>query len=209
VTVEANGGVGRATAITGSNVEGITYLAWRWLPQDRGAESNGGNSDRRRHDHMFLGTVLWYRQLRHVTDLPAPKRYSVYVRHQTVYSRRYIAPGDERSYRTHKIDLVINWDTKIRVDTSNTPSKKYGYLTYHIILIALQIRLSSNRHACMRLLLLRDGFPPDSILRSDDRWRLRDVLSEDLGPEEPREPDEELVADELLGRDLEDLCEIC
>jgi hypothetical protein len=42
VTVEANGGVGRATAITGSNVEGITYLAWRWLPQDRGAESNGG-----------------------------------------------------------------------------------------------------------------------------------------------------------------------
>ena len=49
----------------------------------------------------------------------------------------------------------------------------------------------------------------DTVLGGDDGRRLRDVLAEDLGPEEPREPDEEFVADELLCRDLEDLCGFC
>ena len=46
----------------------------------------------------------------------------------------------------------------------------------------------------------------DAVLGSDDGRRLLDVLAEDLGLDEPGQPDCELVADELLGRDLEDLC---
>jgi hypothetical protein len=79
----------------------------------------------------------------------------------------------------------------------------------HIVLVALQTRLSTSSQHDSILLRLHDRLPPDSILRRDDRRRLRDVLSEDLGPEEPGEPDEEFVADELLGRDLEDLCGVC
>jgi len=67
------------------------------------------------------------------------------------------------------------------------------------------IRLSVSSQHDSILLRLHDRLPPDSILRRDDGRRLRDVLSQDLGPEEPGEPDEEFVADELLGRDLEDL----
>ena len=47
----------------------------------------------------------------------------------------------------------------------------------------------------------------DGVLRGDDRGRLGELLAEDLGFDEPGEPDGELVADELLGGDLEDLCE--
>jgi hypothetical protein len=46
----------------------------------------------------------------------------------------------------------------------------------------------------------------DRVLRRNDRRRLWDVLAEDLGPDEPGQPDCELVADEFLGRHLEDLC---
>ena len=46
----------------------------------------------------------------------------------------------------------------------------------------------------------------DAVLGGDDGGRLRDVLAQDLGFDEPGQPDGELVADELLGGDLEDLC---
>jgi hypothetical protein len=46
----------------------------------------------------------------------------------------------------------------------------------------------------------------DAVLGGDDGGRLLDLLAEDLGLDEPGQPDCELVADELLGRDLEDLC---
>ena len=46
----------------------------------------------------------------------------------------------------------------------------------------------------------------DAVLGGDDGRRLLDVLAEDLGFDEPGQPDCELVADEFLGRDLEDLC---
>lgn len=49
----------------------------------------------------------------------------------------------------------------------------------------------------------------DAFLGADDGRRLRDVLAEDLGFDEPGQPDGELVADKLLGGDLEDLCEGC
>jgi hypothetical protein len=42
---------------------------------------------------------------------------------------------------------------------------------------------------------------------ADDGRRLLDVPTEDLGFDEPGQPDCELVADELLGWDLEDLCD--
>lgn len=44
------------------------------------------------------------------------------------------------------------------------------------------------------------------ILLLDNRRRLRDVLAEDLGLDEPGQPDGEFVADEFLGWDVEDLC---
>jgi len=69
--------------------------------------------------------------------------------------------------------------------------------------------LTCKRRVYQHLLLLRDRRPSDRFFGSNDRWRLRDVLAEDLGSEEPWEPDEEFVADELLGRDLEDLCDLC
>ena len=47
----------------------------------------------------------------------------------------------------------------------------------------------------------------DAFLGADDGGRLLDVLAEDLGLDEPGQPDGELVTDELLGRDLEDLCD--
>ena len=47
----------------------------------------------------------------------------------------------------------------------------------------------------------------DAFLGADDGGRLLDVLAEDLGLDEPGQPNGELVADELLGRDLEDLCD--
>lgn len=46
------------------------------------------------------------------------------------------------------------------------------------------------------------------VLLLDDRRRLRDVLAEDLGLDEPGQPDGEFVADKFLGGDVEDLC-IC
>ena len=46
----------------------------------------------------------------------------------------------------------------------------------------------------------------DAVLGGDDGGRLLDLLAEDLGLDEPGQPDGELVADELLGWDLEDLC---
>ena len=47
----------------------------------------------------------------------------------------------------------------------------------------------------------------DAFLGADDGRRLLDVLAaEDLGFDKPGQPDGELVADELLGGDLEDLC---
>ena len=45
----------------------------------------------------------------------------------------------------------------------------------------------------------------DAVLGGNDGRRLREFLAEDLGADEPRQPDCELVADELLRRDLEDL----
>lgn len=47
----------------------------------------------------------------------------------------------------------------------------------------------------------------DAFLGADDGGRLLDLLAEDLGLDKPGQPDCELVADELLGRDLEDLCD--
>lgn len=48
----------------------------------------------------------------------------------------------------------------------------------------------------------------DAFLGADDGRRLLDVLAaEDLGFDKPGQPDGELVADELLGGDLEDLCD--
>ena len=107
------------------------------------------------------------------------------------------------------MDLVIDWHTK--QSKLDPPSESNGYLkahNLHIILVALQ-HPPLSKHAQQRLLRLHNRSPPDSLLRRDDRWRLRDVLAEDLGPDEPREPDEEFVADELLCRDLEDLCGLC
>ena len=49
----------------------------------------------------------------------------------------------------------------------------------------------------------------DRVLGGDDRRRLGDVPAEDLGLEEPGEPDGEFVPDEFLGGDLEDLCNTC
>ena len=46
----------------------------------------------------------------------------------------------------------------------------------------------------------------DAFLGADDGRRLLDVLTEDLGFDEPGQPDSELVADEFFGWDLEDLC---
>jgi hypothetical protein len=46
----------------------------------------------------------------------------------------------------------------------------------------------------------------NAVLGGDDGRRLRDVLAEDFGFDEPGQPDGELVADELLRWDLEDLC---
>jgi hypothetical protein len=46
----------------------------------------------------------------------------------------------------------------------------------------------------------------NTVFGGNDGRRLRDVFAEDLGFDEPGEPDCKLVADELLGRDLEDLC---
>ena len=46
----------------------------------------------------------------------------------------------------------------------------------------------------------------DAVLGGDDGGRLLDLLAENLGLDEPGQPDCEFVADELLGRDLEDLC---
>lgn len=53
-------------------------------------------------------------------------------------------------------------------------------------------------------LVLQSG--REAVLGSDDGRRLLDVLAENLGLDEPGQPDCELVADELLGWDLEDLC---
>lgn len=47
----------------------------------------------------------------------------------------------------------------------------------------------------------------DAFLGANDGGRLLDLLTQDLGLDEPGQPDCELVADELLGRDLEDLCD--
>ena len=47
----------------------------------------------------------------------------------------------------------------------------------------------------------------DAFLGANDGGRLLDLLAENLGLDEPWQPDGELVADELLGRDLEDLCD--
>lgn len=47
----------------------------------------------------------------------------------------------------------------------------------------------------------------DAVFGGDDGGRLRDVLAEDFGFDEPGQPDGELVADEFLGWDLEDLCD--
>ena len=47
----------------------------------------------------------------------------------------------------------------------------------------------------------------DAFLGADDGGRLLNVLTQDLGLDEPGQPNGELVADELLGRDLEDLCD--
>lgn len=44
------------------------------------------------------------------------------------------------------------------------------------------------------------------VLRRNDRRRLRKLLAENLGSDEPGQPDGELVADKFLGRHLEDLC---
>jgi hypothetical protein len=107
VTVEANGGVGRATAITDEDGNRIRKESLTWLGVGclriegwKGRNQTGGNSDHRRHDHVFLGTVVWYQRLRHVTDLPAPARYSGHGISdiKTSYSRRYNAPSNERSY---------------------------------------------------------------------------------------------------------------
>jgi hypothetical protein len=46
----------------------------------------------------------------------------------------------------------------------------------------------------------------DRVLCRNNRRRLRELLAEDFGPDEPWQPDCELVADEFLGRDLEHLC---
>ena len=46
----------------------------------------------------------------------------------------------------------------------------------------------------------------NAVLGGDDGGRLRDILAEDFGFDEPGQPDCELVADELFGWDLEDLC---
>ena len=47
----------------------------------------------------------------------------------------------------------------------------------------------------------------DALLGADDGRRLLNVLAaEDLGFDEPGQPDGELVADEFLGGNLEDLC---
>ena len=106
--------------------------------------------------------------------------------------------------------MVKNWHTKTRLSTSNTPFKHnvgISYSAYHPLRVTNPPLRS--KQTCMCLLRLDNRLPPDSILRRDDSRRLRDVLSEDLVPKEPREPDEEFVADELLGRDLEDLCGMC
>jgi hypothetical protein len=77
----------------------------------------------------------------------------------------------------------------------------------HNILVTLHLYLINKQvHTLLRL---HNRSPSNGVLGRDDRRRLRDVLAQDLGPEEPREPDEELVADELLCRDLEDLCDVC
>jgi hypothetical protein len=46
----------------------------------------------------------------------------------------------------------------------------------------------------------------NAVLGGDDGGRLLDILAQDLGFDEPGQPDGELVADELLRWDLEDLC---
>jgi hypothetical protein len=67
VTAAALGGQRRETGIEIGKNQSLTWLGLAFAPQER-----MGVSDRRRHDHRFLGTVVWYR---HVRDLPAPRRY--------------------------------------------------------------------------------------------------------------------------------------
>lgn len=47
----------------------------------------------------------------------------------------------------------------------------------------------------------------DSLGLLNDRRRPSDLLSEDLGLDEPREPDLQLIADKALRWDRENLCE--
>ena len=46
----------------------------------------------------------------------------------------------------------------------------------------------------------------NAVLGGDDGGRLRHILAENFCFDEPGQPDCELVADELFGWDLEDLC---
>lgn len=43
----------------------------------------------------------------------------------------------------------------------------------------------------------------------NDGWGLGDVLAEDVALDKVRKPDGQLMADELAGRDGEDLCGLC
>jgi hypothetical protein len=43
----------------------------------------------------------------------------------------------------------------------------------------------------------------------NDRWGLGDFLAEDVALDKVRKPDGQLMADELAGRDGEDLCGSC
>ena len=61
-------------------------------------------------------------------------------------------------------------------------------------------RFATSRESTLVLESLRDA-----ILSTDDGRRLLDVPAEDLGFDEPGQPDGELVADKLLGWNLEDL----
>jgi hypothetical protein len=145
-------------------------------------------------------------------------RYSVYG---TFYTKALQYAAHDTMHRPvndvtedTKNDFVINWHTKHPIRPIRPKVMGIWKLICCISSSSRHTSASStSRHGkCPQsasLLRLHNRSPSDGILGRDDRWRLRDVLAEDLGPEEPREPDEEFVADELLCRDLEDLCDVC